>query len=622
MNRVLEPQDRQVYWEPLTPPPGYELHTAVAVTYSLDLQALMMACVPMAFGSLDLEEGELPDQVQALAALQRVARKTTVFCQQAQIAEPKRYSRLFSMLEPVVAEVNAPGGGVFHPKLWLARYTGDGEERYTLMVLSRNLTLDRSWDVMLSAQGRLTGGTRNFRKPLSDFFHTLPNLCSHSLESPRRDAILELADLLPHVKFARPEPVSRIGYRPTGIRKSQDLDPGWADRRLVISPFLSDNAVNTLFEDVGEGILISRQDSLDRLKEKTLEELGQHRVYYWFDQATDVEADKETEDAAPGAEPDAGEHLQGLHAKIIVTERGDQTRVLVGSANATDAAFHDHNVEFCAQLRGDTELLGIDQFFPPDNEDEKGHTAAISDLVMPYDRGDDVEPLDPDPVEEVLREVRREVMSLDLQLSISQIDDEHWTLTVTPGGDAREMSQGVDVKCRPISREHDTVLKDASRLWRGEDVTFEGVSLETLTTFMLFKVGIDDRQTRFVMNLPIHEGVMPEKRQDRLIARMIEDSDGFLRYLLMLLWEDEVDDLETLGLSGWMSHRGRRGSGVETLPLLEEMVDAFSKAPERLDEIDEIVTSLMETDEGRQILPRDFIELWEAFKEARSGLDA
>ena len=71
---MLEPSDRRVYWEPLSPPPGYELDLAVATTYSLDLQALIMAAVPMAFGALDVEEDGLPDQVQALASLQRVAR--------------------------------------------------------------------------------------------------------------------------------------------------------------------------------------------------------------------------------------------------------------------------------------------------------------------------------------------------------------------------------------------------------------------------------------------------------------------------------------------------------------------------------------------------------------------
>jgi len=87
---MLEPSDRQVYWEPLAPPPSYELDIAVAATFSLDLTALLMGTVPMAFGSLNVEEDGLPDQVQALASLQRVARRTTVFCQQGQIAAPAK----------------------------------------------------------------------------------------------------------------------------------------------------------------------------------------------------------------------------------------------------------------------------------------------------------------------------------------------------------------------------------------------------------------------------------------------------------------------------------------------------------------------------------------------------
>ena len=54
--------------------------------------------------------------------------------------------------------VSAPQGGVFHPKFWLLRYLpqdSGGPARYRLLVLSRNLTYDRSWDTMLRLDASL-----------------------------------------------------------------------------------------------------------------------------------------------------------------------------------------------------------------------------------------------------------------------------------------------------------------------------------------------------------------------------------------------------------------------------------------------------------------------------------
>ena len=136
------------------------------------------------------------------------------------------------------------------------------------------------------------------------------------------------------------------------------------------------------------------------------------------------------------------------------------------------------------------------------------------------------------------------------------------------------------------------------------------------------EIEIGDERKRLVMNLPLREGAMPDQRQDRLIARMIADSDGFLRYLLMLLWEDNEAEIEALGMTRWIfgGGPGRRRGGVETLPLLEELVRAFSRNPERLDDIEDLIRRLRSTDEGKKIVPDEFLELWDAFEGARGEI--
>ncbi len=626
MSGMLEPGRRQLYLEPLIPPAGYEVDLAVATTYSLDLVALLMAPVAMAFGSLDVEEDGLPDPVQALASLQKVARRMTVFCQQAQIAAPRQYSRLFAMLEPVVAEVQAPNGGVFHPKTWLVRYraTDDPKERfYRLVVLSRNLTLDRAWDTMLAMDGWLTDTERNFREPLVDFVAALPDLCVTPLDGPRKDAIRALAAEMSRVWFERPHRVARKRYRPIGVGRYESLLTGWADRRLVISPFLSDATVCTLFEDVRDSVLISRAEALDGLSDETMDVLAGQQLYYWRDDRVEDEAaeDEATEDADAAltvTEPAAGETLHGLHAKVILTERGDKVRLTVGSANATDAAFGGHNVEFCVELRGDREDIGIDRVLPP-ADDGIGGEASLRDMIVPYQRPDEPERVD-DTLQRRLDSVRRELASLQPSLRIVPAGEDRWDLVVEAGDTSGAAPEGAEVECWPISLEREWNLQDASGLWQGDPVVFTGVSLATLTTFMLFEIKVEDEATRFVMNLPLHGGTMPDQRQDRLLASLLEDSDGFLRYLLMLLWEDADVDLEAIGVGGWRRSDGH-GWGVDALPLLEELVAAFSARPERLDEIDDLMRRLMATPEGSAIVPAEFAQLWRAFEEARQLRD-
>ena len=51
--------------------------------------------------------------------------------------------------------------------------------------------------------------------------------------------------------------------------------------------------------------------------------------------------------------------LAGLHAKTYVIERGYAAHLVLGSANATKAAF-DGNIEFLVELVGKKSRLGID----------------------------------------------------------------------------------------------------------------------------------------------------------------------------------------------------------------------------------------------------------------------
>ena len=64
----------------------------------------------------------LQDGVALLESLRRTAGKLSIFCQQGRIVAPNLPHVLYGLLEPCVIEVNAPNGGVFHPKLWVLNW--------------------------------------------------------------------------------------------------------------------------------------------------------------------------------------------------------------------------------------------------------------------------------------------------------------------------------------------------------------------------------------------------------------------------------------------------------------------------------------------------------------------
>ena len=59
---------------------------------------------------------------------------------------------------------------------------------------------------------------------------------------------------------------------------------------------------------------------------------------------------------------------------------------------------------------------------------------------------------------------------------------------------------------------------------------------------------------------------------------------------------------------------GNSGGKGYLLPLFEEMVRAFSREPEKIDRISEIIEDLEKTGNLENVLPPGFEEIWEAFR--------
>ena len=149
--------DRIDYRELLSPPPSYKVSFAVGTTYSLDLETLTAVCAIVGLNvEADTELTQSP--LHMLEAIRRASGKLLIFCQSGQIKMPDKPNKLLPLLENCVSEVCLRNKRSFHPKTWFLKFKADGlPDKYRLIVMSRNLTFDRSWDVALRLDSAVRG---------------------------------------------------------------------------------------------------------------------------------------------------------------------------------------------------------------------------------------------------------------------------------------------------------------------------------------------------------------------------------------------------------------------------------------------------------------------------------
>jgi hypothetical protein len=177
---MLSPSnDRLDYGQILTPPANYYLDFAVGTTYSLDLDALVGASLAMGL-SEETDSELMNNPVCLLEALRSTGDKVALFSEGGQIHTPNKVTSLYILLEKMVFSVRtSKHRGLaafpsFHPKFWLLRYkNSSGECLYRVVVLSRNLTFDRSWDITYYMDGKLSDKETDKNQPVCDFLQYL-----------------------------------------------------------------------------------------------------------------------------------------------------------------------------------------------------------------------------------------------------------------------------------------------------------------------------------------------------------------------------------------------------------------------------------------------------------------
>lgn len=594
---MLAPDDRALLLDALRPPPGYYLDRAVATTFILDLESALM--IPLAFAGFQFEEQ--PDPIRVMEALRSMSSRFDVFCQAGAINARRWPSDLVALLESVVHEVRRPRPGhIFHPKFWALRFLDDSQEpTYRMLVLSRNLTADRSWDTILRFDGRLEGRRKATNTPLVRFIAALPDLAVTQLTARRRAEIDELAEDLRRVSWDLPSGIREAYFHPIGLRglrrfQAESHFSGY--RKLAISPYVRDGVLRSLLrtEKNRNTVLVSRGEELATLQPDSLNRMDT----YELDPAASLYSSEDIE------EETSQTLLTRLHAKVFVVERARRAHLYIGSANATDAGLNsgNGNIEFLCELIGPVKRLGVDALV--------GEDAPFRTMLTPYVVSETPDSDEASKAERALGDLLMDIAGgVEFRTSVAK-RGEKWVSRITTESALPCFPESTSLTIAAHNRPAETHALSSDEL---VDIELQPMELADVTPFLQLTARLTvegNAVERSAVICSLLDGA-PEERFHEIMARQIDTPEKFLRLLALLIGFAS-------GGSGFIPAAGDGSATWSAGPgqgILELLARALSERPESIDFIESIVEYLRQ-----DILPPGWDNVWLPALEARRAM--
>ena len=446
----------------------------------------------------------------------------------------------------------------------------------------------------------------SLNRPLTEFVRALPGLACQRVLNDQQAIVDQVADELRRVDWKTPDGLKLSRFLPFGVRPHNPVFPDLEHRPiLVISPFLGDDLLQSVAEPRPNAALISRREELLMAKAETI---GKFDRVCAFKDGLDLETEDADADLAP---------LGGLHAKVYVIDDGWDARVIVGSANATNAALADpsRNVEFMVELVGRKSVFGIEKLLDPDGDGDEG---AFPSLIEPFDKsqaGTVEEDAGERALAFLLDAAAAVLAKADLSGSVEPSEDGRYTLKLELDK-AQGLPDGVsNVWCWPAT------LAAERKLSLADQVTFEGLSLAQLSGFLAIEVeaSINEETGNKRFARPIELTGLPDDRLPRLLASALGDHSRFVQLLWLLLSPD--DDLTFAGFGQLLGNSEPGSSSQLVLPgLLERMLTTLSRDANQLDAVAELISELRKTEDGKELLGPDFDAVWGPLWQAREKM--
>ncbi len=639
---MLRPdQDRLNYGELLAPPSEeYHLDFAVGTTYSLDLDALVGATMSLGL-SEETDSNLSKDPVYLLAALNKTAHKVALFCEAGQIHIPGNVTEIYILLEKMVYSVALPGTkknkyASFHPKFWLIRYVNNNEEvMYRVVVLSRNLTFDRSWDVTYYMDAYPCEEEQTVNYPVCDFIRYLAKnwLTKDEYANEKRKQIYRICRELPYFEFEPTDHFKDFEFLPNNIPKysgkdEEDESGKYLIREtplfqesfnelLVMSPFLSNKVLKDIQNKSNRMTsqkykLFTRKESVSKLK---ADDCADFDIYCLKDRVVQGE-DYLGEDNPKNEVNQTGKEQnetvsnlqkQDIHAKLYFARKGSYTRLYLGSLNASDNGLNN-NIEFMICLQ----------------DMEKFHNLKMDDLCTELFDGDENSPENPFEKVEIKEEKKEEeITGNDLEFVVKTICRDKQSY-------AEVQNIGKDYTCtlhfsEDTVQETKVILNDINGkatvrplfartegFELGKEIQFNGLTLLNLSAFYVITVSTTNDTVRRVVEIET-KGI-PENREEKIMKTVLNNKECFYRYIAFLLGDNSIISMMEAGRV--QIEKGDAGvNGTTILPALyEKMLETAATRPEKLNDIGTLLKVLSQDNSDSDKNFVQFKQLYDTFQ--------
>lgn len=588
-------EDRLNYGQLLVPPVGYTLDLAVGTTYSLDLETLM--AVSIALGIQESTDSSLSNNPFAiLKSLQGLSDKMLVFCEAGQIAamQPQK-SPLMLLLDKMIVpvklrEMKGKGFPSFHPKTWTLQYSdAEGNRLYRFIVLSRNLTFDRSWNVAVSLNGKDTKKEQATSIPIVDFLNYLKYnaLEGVSLKTEKRRILNSLIQDLPYVLFSLDDKrfldfeIIPLGIGQVNINDDPLIWDSFHDL-LVFSPFISSGVMRSF--DERKMLKDTRRHLITRTSElhKIAGKLDTFRVYTLKDtvvEGEEIVSDEETEKI----------QQQDIHAKMYLMTKGSRSSLYLGSMNASENGLH-RNVEMLLRLSGYRYYLNMD--------------AIESDLFGPDEKGNPFEEIDLAGVDTIAPETEEKDALERVLKGICRLKSK---AEVVRDGDKYNVTVSFLSPRGGFPNAEIAPARTARSQQLAEEVSFEGLSALELTE--LYRITVKG-ETESITRMILIPTEMPSDRDDMVVRSILKDKRAFVDYLAFILGDDYVLSALEMEASAASDRDVDRRSVEDGLPAIyEKMLKTAYTEPERLKEIRLVMDRISDT----EVIPDEFVRMYETF---------
>ena len=600
---MLNPNnDRLDYGQVLAPPVNYKLDFAIGTTYSLDLDALVGACIALGLAE-ETDSDLMKNPVCLLEALRATGDKVALFCEGGQIHLPGNVTSLYILLEKMVFPVTtSKRKGVakypsFHPKFWIIRYVDKKNNYlYRVVVLSRNLTFDRSWDVTFCMDGKKTSAETVKNNPVGDFIsYLIKQLPETEYAAEKQKKMKSVIRELKNVEFSLDsKEFTDFDFIPFGIgnQYGSDQKPLYTlledsfHEAFIMSPFLSSGVIKNFNErskwmEHADYVLITRASELGKLKPS---DCSNFEIYTMKDAVVDGEGliSEETSDI----------QKQDIHAKIYMLRKGSDSSLYLGSLNASHNALHG-NVEFMIKLHSKNRYLNLskmrESLFGTDEKENPFQLAQFNNKQI-----DEVEEK-ANLLDGVIKDINRKTLGAVIKENGERFD--------------------VSVSFEPISSEYEisvSPLLSKKTVAMAETVVFTDLELTQLSEF--YKISVSDGSQTVSRVIMIPTENMPDDREKAVVSSVVNDKKCFYRYIAFLLGDNlVVSALESMDMNESGSSASQNHNKPIQLPALyEKMLHTAATNPERFKEIEYLIKSI--SSDG--VIPEGFEQLYNTFKKA------